>query len=179
MGKIIFVLGGVKSGKTQWVIDRAKKSVGTVTYLATATAGDKEMKEKIKEHQKMRPQNWQTIEEPYDFLKRIKKINSTIFIVDCINFWLANILCSSSHKVAQGFPDRTGSPASYIDSLCKYLKNKNCLAYIISNEVGMNLIPTNKLGRKFQKLLGIVNQIIAQYADKVYLMVAGIPLRMK
>ncbi len=162
MGKIIFVLGGVKSGKTQWVIDRAKKSGGAVIYLATATAGDKEMKEKIKEHQKMRPQNWQTIEEPYDLLKRIKKINSTIIIVDCINFWLANILCSSSHKVVQGF-----SPASYIDSLCKYLKNKNCLAYIISNEVGMNLIPTNKLGRKFQKLLGIVNQIIVQYADEV------------
>lgn len=168
MGKIIFVLGGVKSGKTQWVIDRAKKSGGAVTYLATATAGDKEMKEKIKEHQKMRPQNWQTIEEPYDLLKRIKKINSTIFIVDCINFWLANIISMGEKEIIQE-----------VILFSRYLKNKNCLAYIISNEVGMNLIPTNKLGRKFQKLLGIVNQIIAQYADKVYLMVAGIPLRMK
>jgi len=168
MGKVIFILGGVKSGKTQYVINQAKRKNPSVTYLATATAGDKEMKAKIEEHKKMRPKNWQTIEEPYDLLNGIRKITSKVIIVDCINFWLANIIPKGEKEIIQ-----------QVNLFCHYLKNKNYLAYIVSNEVSMSLIPINKLGRKFQELLSKVNQIITQYADKVYLMVAGIPVRVK
>lgn len=178
MGKIVFILGGVKSGKTLYAISRAIRHGGSITYLATAIAGDKEMKAKIEEHKKMRPKNWETIEETLDLMGRVKKVTTKGIIIDCINFWLSNFLSSSSHQVVQGF-----SPASYIDTLCKYLKkrknSKINTTFIISNEVGMSLVPVNKAGREFQELLGKVNQIIAKYSDKVYLMVAGIPLRVK
>jgi len=178
MGKIVLVLGGVKSGKTLYAVNRAKRIGSSVTYLATAIAGDKEMKTKIGEHKKMRPKNWGTIEEPFDLLDKIRRITTKVIIVDCINFWLTNFLSSSSHQVVQGF-----SPASYIGTLCKYLKkrknSKINTTFIISNEVGLSLVPPNRAGRQFQDLLGRVNQVIANYSDEIYFLVAGIPLQLK
>jgi adenosylcobinamide kinase/adenosylcobinamide-phosphate guanylyltransferase len=170
MGKIIFILGGVKSGKTNYATSQAIRHGGPVTYLATGSAGDKEMKRKIEEHKKMRPKNWETIEEPLDLISRIRKITSKIIVIDCINFWVSNLLASGMSK------EKILKKTSVF---CSLLLKKKIHTFIISNEVGMSLVPVNKTGRGFQELLGKVNQVIADYADKVYLMVTGIPLKVK
>ncbi len=179
-GKIIFILGGVKSGKTLYVINQAKKIGSSVTYLATAIAGDKEMKAKIEEHKKMRPKNWGTIEEPLDLLDRIRcligtsrrgrKINKKVIIIDCINFWLSNLLASGMDK--KKILEKTSA-------LCSLLREKKMHSFVISNEVGLSLVPPNRAGRQFQDLLGKINQVIANYSDEIYFLVAGIPLKLK
>lgn len=168
MGKIVFILGGVKSGKTLHAISRAIRHGGSITYLATAIAGDKEMKAKIEEHKKLRPKNWGTIEEPLDLLGRVKKINQKAIIIDCINFWLSNLLASGISKKA--ILEKTSA-------LCSLLREKKMHSFVISNEVGLSLVPPNRAGRQFQDLLGKINQLIAERANEVYLMVAGIPVK--
>ncbi len=170
MGKITFVLGGVKSGKTNYAINRAIGCRGTVTYLATGSASDQEMKRRIEEHKKMRPKDWQTIEEPLDLISRIKKITSKILVVDCINFWVANLLASGMSKE---------EILKKISSFCSLLLKRKIHTFIVSNDVGMSLVPVNKTGRAFQELLGKVNQVIARYSDQVNLTVSGIPVKIK
>lgn len=127
----------------------------------------------------MRPQSWKTIEEPSNLLLAIKKVNSKILIIDCINFWLANVLSRALRLGYQVVGDF--SPVSYITSFCQDLENKKNIdtIFIISNEVGMSLVPPNKAGREFQELLSKVNQIIAGHSAEVCLMVARIPVRVK
>jgi len=94
MGKIIFIIGGIRSGKTKFAIELAKKCSGnrSVTYIATGLAIDKDMKKRIIEHRKFRPKNWQIIEEPIALDKIVHKLKNCVVVIDCINFWVRNLL---------------------------------------------------------------------------------------
>lgn len=166
---IIFILGGVRSGKTNFAYHLAKKiSKKNVTYLATAVPSDKEMKERIRLHKTLRPKDWITVEEPINIL--YKNIATDTIIVDCINFWLANMMKENSDEKKILY--RT-------EQLAKKFTKPKINAIVISNEVGNCLVPPNRLGRKFQYLLGKINQIIAKYSKTVYFMISGIPVKIK
>jgi adenosylcobinamide kinase/adenosylcobinamide-phosphate guanylyltransferase len=168
MGRLIFISGGIKSGKSSFAIDllRNKK---TVYFIATALPTDKEMKEIIMLHKKSRPKNFVTIEETTDISSKIKNLNKkSCVLVDCINFWVANMMKKYDEEKI----------LVETKHLCETLKDFNT-SVVVSNEVGMSLVSTNSLGRKFQKILGKVNQIFVNYADRFYFMLLGVPIKIK
>ncbi|MFN3966587.1 MAG: bifunctional adenosylcobinamide kinase/adenosylcobinamide-phosphate guanylyltransferase [Endomicrobiia bacterium] len=172
--KIIFILGGIKSGKSSYAVERAdffsKKYNLSVTFLATCIPKDKEMKERVAVHKRARPSNWTTIEEPVNLKKILEDVKSEILIIDCLNIWLSNVIEKkwSENKILE-----------YVKDFCLKLKEKKLITFILSNEVGLSLVSPNKTGRFFQNLLGKVNQIVAKNSDNVYFLVAGIPSRLK
>ncbi len=168
MGKIVLIIGGIKSRKSSFALRLFSKNK-KVYFVATAKPTDKEMKQRIKQHRHTRPDNFLTIEETTNIVEKIKLLpkNSNV-IVDCINFWVANLM--------QEYSDN--QILSEAKNLCNVLKEKN-FSVLVTNEVGMSLVAVNKVARRFQDLLGKVNQIIAKNADVVYFMVSGIPLKIK
>jgi adenosylcobinamide kinase/adenosylcobinamide-phosphate guanylyltransferase len=165
---IVFITGGIKSGKTSFSYE-ILKNYKKVYYIATSKPKDKEMKNKIKLHKFERPKNFWTMEEQCNLKEKILKLQNNIpLVIDCINFWLFNVMeIWSEEKILK-----------YIKDLCKYL-NENTLCVIISNEVGLSLVSEYKSGRKFQNLLGKINQIIAKNSKKTYFLLCGIPLELK
>lgn len=172
INKIILVLGGIRSGKSNFALELAKGLNKNVAFVATCPPDidDVEMQDRIKKHKKSRPAQWQTIEEPNDPLPQILKANTDIVLLDCVGLLVSNLLLKN--QVSEFIIEK-------IEGLLKGINDAGITCIIVSNEVGYGLIPTNELGRRFVDLVGCVNQIIAQQANEVYLLVSGIPLNIK
>lgn len=170
-GKIVFILGGAKSGKTGFALKKASLLSGKKAYIATAQALDKEMAERIERHRAERGVLWDTFEEPLKIAEAIKDISNRyqVIIIDCLTLWLSNMMCgnlNASEEIERFF-----------DSL--RITHHASRLFIISNEVGMGIVPANELAREFRDYAGAINQYMAEAADEVYLVTAGIPLRIK
>jgi adenosyl cobinamide kinase/adenosyl cobinamide phosphate guanylyltransferase len=176
--KIVLVIGGARSGKSSFVLTEALKFKGQKAYIATGEALDDEMKERIERHKKDRDKEWNTIEEPLKISATLSGIKDKykVIVLDCLTLWLSNILLREE--------DAEDSIQRLIDEL-KRLKNTLRIThhasrlYIISNEVGMGIVPDNELARRFRDLAGYLNQKVAEIADEVYLLVTGIPVKIK
>lgn len=174
MGKIIFVLGGTRSGKSNFAVELAKKISNKVAFIATCLNPDDEMKRRIRRHKLSRPKDWKLIEEGKDITSVLmdiqKKNESNVTLIDCLGLWLSNLLMDNlkdaeiKNKISQ-----------FIHTLSELRYN----TILVSNEVGFSIIPDNVLARRFQDLIGLANQMIAQKADEVIFMQAGIPLKIK
>jgi adenosylcobinamide kinase / adenosylcobinamide-phosphate guanylyltransferase len=166
---VTLVLGGVRSGKSRFAQKLAEKE-SSVAFVATAKAVDEEMRNKIHRHQQERPKHWRTVEEPLDlarvFDERAQQFK--ILLVDCLTFFVANVLEADPEMV---------NPR--IDGLVEALQKVPTSVVLVSNEVGSGVVPPYPAGRQFRDLLGEVNQKVASIADKVVLMVAGLPLVLK
>jgi len=171
MSKITFILGGARSGKSTYALSLAKR-YEKVAFIATCQALDKEMEQRIKLHKKTRPSYWQTFEEDKNVAALLNK-NKRKFdcmILDCLTLLVSNLLLSgSSQKMIE----------NEISKAASLLKKSSNNAIIVSNEVGLGIVPNNKLGRDFRDIAGRINQIIAKKADEVFFMVSGIPWRIK
>lgn len=172
MEKIIFITGGVKSGKSSYALKLAKKMDKEVIFLATGSAKDEEMKERIRLHKKSRPSSWKTIEEGRGIIPVLSSIKPPhkIIVMDCLTFLVSNLLLD--HHTEEFITE-------YIEKIAKIILKSPHTAIIVSNEVGWGVVPESALGRKFRDILGKSNQIIAKYAQRVYLMVSGIPVNLK
>ena len=172
MGKIIFILGGARSGKSSYAIRLAERLGRKVAFIATCLPLDKEMKRRIEIHKKNRPSHWQTFEGQKNILYLLKKLSSgfNIIIIDCLTLFISNLLL-------EGIDDN--SIEDKINKMLDILKSIKCKSIIISNEVGLGIVPKNCLGRRFRDLAGRVNQIITQKADEVFFMISGLPLKIK
>ncbi|OGS21631.1 MAG: hypothetical protein A2252_12655 [Elusimicrobia bacterium RIFOXYA2_FULL_39_19] len=168
--KIIFILGGVKSGKSSFALEQAKKLNKPVSYIATAVITDKEIAKRVKNHRLERPASWQTIEESNNLLNALKKVKNKTIVVDCINFLVSNLIYQ---KNPEPFI------LKHITEFCNEIKKKNLTVYLISNEVGLSLISPYKLGRDFQSTLGKINQILAKQSNETHFLIAGIPMKIK
>ncbi|MBA7692017.1 Bifunctional adenosylcobalamin biosynthesis protein CobP [subsurface metagenome] len=172
MGKLIFITGGARSGKSKYAAKLAKNISRKVLFLATGTAKDEEMKKRIEEHKKSRPTYWETVEETKDIASTLLNIKSSykVVIIDCLTFFISNLLLD-------GINEKT--ILEEIRKIVEIILKNDYTAIVISNEVGGGIVPDNELGRKFRDTAGLANQIIAESAQQVYLVVSGIPLKIK
>ena len=172
MGKITFILGGARSGKSQYAIKLTKEKNKKVAFIATCQPKDLEMKKRIQWHKKIRPAYWQTFEEPQDLSALLKKIGTKfeVILIDCLTLWVSNLLLKNFKKVA------IENEVNKILSILKEIKAKSIL---VSNEVGLGIVPENKLARDFRDIAGRVNQLVAKKSDVVFFLVSGIPWRIK
>jgi adenosylcobinamide kinase/adenosylcobinamide-phosphate guanylyltransferase len=183
--KITFVIGGARSGKSSFVLNEVSKLEGTRAYIATGEALDDEMDNRISKHKEDRGPEWNTYEEPVDIAKVLTDIKDTysVLVIDCLTLWLSNVMIRT-----QNTDYRTQTTEKnikeFIDTL-KSCKNPSRVTrhpsrlFIVSNELGMGIVPENAMAREFRDLTGFLNQKIAAIADEVFLVTAGIPVKIK
>lgn len=165
------ILGGVRSGKSRLAEQHAQASGLPVTYLATATVDDDEMRVRIAHHQSQRPRNWQLVEEPLAlaFALQHHAVAGRCVLVDCLTLWLTNLLCTQDearlhHEVTALLRILPGLPGHII---------------LVSNETGMGIVPLGELTRRYCDEAGRLHQAVAQSCEQVILTVAGLPLMVK
>jgi adenosylcobinamide kinase/adenosylcobinamide-phosphate guanylyltransferase len=169
---MIFITGGARSGKSRLAEDLALGYGAPLCYIATGRAGDGEMAERIACHRARRGPNWQTVEEPLDLAGAVAALDGQFnaLLVDCVTLWLTNLL------LHRGESPRILDEVASLASLAAGLKTPLIL---VSNEVGMGIVPDNALARTFRDLAGEANEILAKAADEVYVMFSGLPLKLK
>ena len=167
---ITLVLGGARSGKSRRGQTLAEGSSPKRLYIATAQAFDDEMRDRISKHQHDRDDSWKTIEAPLDLAGAIRTVSTTrdaSILVDCLTLWLSNLLL-----VDQNISAATAE-------LVNAVQSANAPIVLVSNEVGMGIVPENALARQFRDEQGRLNQNIAQIADHVEFVAAGLSLKLK
>lgn len=170
-GRIVFITGGARSGKSRFAQEEATSLGLPVAYVATASARDEEMRVRIEEHRRSRPRGWLTVEEEVDLIRALSSLKEVhAVIIDCLTLWTSNLL-------EKGLTD--SQVLSRTEELLDYMKASPHVFFVVSNEVGWGVVPLVPLGRRFRDLQGLVNQMMAKGADEVYLMVCGLPLRVK
>ena len=175
--KLTFVLGGSRCGKSRFAQELAlpkdtKGPKDAVIFWATGTASDKEMQKRIAEHRKNRPRYWDLLEEPRDLLGGLQKIQAKrarVIVLDSLTTWAGNIF----HRPLKD------NPRKHLQAFLHALKKTSNCWIIVSDEVGMGIIPESPMGRSFKDFLGDANQSVAAAADAVYFVSAGIPLKIK
>ncbi|MGQ9631183.1 MAG: bifunctional adenosylcobinamide kinase/adenosylcobinamide-phosphate guanylyltransferase [bacterium] len=172
LSRIVFITGGCRSGKSGYGI-RLAESFPRRVFLATAQALDPEMEERIRRHRASRGPGWRTVEEPYDLAGALEGIGEgdEVVLIDCITLWLSNLLLKFEEDEAKIW-DAVGR-------LLEVLREGRRNVIIISNEVGMGIVPDNPLARRFRDIAGGVNQMLAGVADEVVVMFAGLPIILK
>jgi len=176
---IILILGGARSGKSSYAQQLAEDSGRSVTFLATAQALDEEMSARIQKHKFERPVHWQTLEVPFGIAPHIKEIQSEVVILDCITLLLSNSLMQF---VKDDLVDETlfmQSVQKEIEELLAAIRESNQQWIVVSNEVGLGLVPPYQMGRVYRDGIGWANQRLAREAERVLFMVVGIPTVIK
>ncbi|HKP36560.1 MAG TPA: bifunctional adenosylcobinamide kinase/adenosylcobinamide-phosphate guanylyltransferase [Pyrinomonadaceae bacterium] len=175
-GGLILILGGARAGKSSYALqlagERELVSGSKVCFIATAQGLDKDMARRIDRHRGERPSQWLTIEAPYEIDKALRQTDARIVIVDCLTLLVSNWLLRDELECEPKLNQLIGSSISTA-------KARDQTIICVSNEVGLGLVPDTPTGRRYRDLLGRVNQQVAQSADEVYLLVAGLPLRLK
>ncbi|MBN1312250.1 MAG: bifunctional adenosylcobinamide kinase/adenosylcobinamide-phosphate guanylyltransferase [Anaerolineae bacterium] len=191
MGKLTLILGGARSGKSTYAEQLVRDSGGDqVLYVATARAGDDEMRERVMKHQQSRPAAWRTLEAPENVGAAIvDSVGDTkAILVDCLTVLVANCLLAAAGPEDDPFGDPSDDPfraaieehvKTEVAGIAGCARKLDADMVVVSNEVGMGVVPPYELGRAYRDLLGRANQIMAQHADEVYLLVAGIPMKVK
>ncbi len=171
--KSTFIIGGCRSGKSSYALNTANKIArDKKLFIATSVPTDKEMEKRVKKHQQDRGTDWTTAEIPIAVPEKIADSSKSydVILVDCLTLWVSNLLF---HNLTQAeIADITGN----LENAIKYAL---CPIILVSNEVGTGIVPENKLARLFRDTAGFVNQKIAATADTVFLMAAGIPVKIK
>ena len=165
--RLTLVLGGARSGKSRYAESLVTALPAPWIYVATAEARDAEMAERIAAHQARRGAGWRTLETPRDVVGALTAHGTTPLLVDCLTLWLANAVLASADVDAE------------IERLEAALTQAAAPIVLVANEVGFGIVPDNALGRRFRDLQGLLNQRIAARADRVVLVVAGLPLTIK
>ena len=181
MGKILFILGGARSGKSAFAEGMAAeygKKGAFVLYLATCARrrDDGEMERRILSHQARRPDAWKTMEEPEDPGRRIGEMpDNSVVLVDCLSLWVSGLLMASPEEGNAAVERVLGKVREFFQGAAKAL----CDVIVVSSEVGAGVVPPSPLGRLYRDVLGLANQEGAKAADEVWFVVAGLPRRLK
>lgn len=167
---LVFVTGGARSGKSAFAERRAAASGEGVTYLATAQAFDAEMEDRIRRHRADRPAGWQTLEEPLDVPAAVQRVQTPVLLLDCLSLWVSNLMLAD-------LPDE--AILAQADALLTATHARSSLTVLVTNEVGLGIVPDNALARRYRDVLGWVNQRAAAASDEAWLLVSGLPLQLK
>ena len=182
MSQFTLVTGGAKSGKSSFAELLAAQAKRPVIYIATAQIRDEEMAHRVKKHQEQRPSTWQLIEEPQNIRDTLFqfKDNDGIILLDCVTLWLTNLLLAGQaenddHKFNNVEPQILAT----VQDVARLAQDIKPRVIFVTNEVGQGIVPEYPLARAYRDLAGRSNQILAQSADYVYLVVAGLPIEIK
>ena len=167
VAKLTLVLGGARSGKSRYAEDLIAALPAPWAYVATAQAGDAEMAKRIASHRRRRGPQWRTLEAPRDLAAALQSCRALPVLLDCLTLWLSNLMLAEA--------DIDGEIAQLETALAAM----TAPVVLVANEVGSGIVPEHALGRKFRDLQGVLNQRMAACADRVVLMVAGLPLAVK
>lgn len=183
---VVMVTGGARSGKSSFAERAAERLGDEGVYVATAIAFDEEMKERIASHRARRAETgfvWKTVEEPLRLPERLEAIDfdynvyrggHAVVLVDCLTIWLSNVLLQWEDE-----PDAEARCAERVDALVRVLQRFQGTVVLVTNEVGLGLVPPNRLGRLFRDVAGRMNQQVAAVSRQVFLVTAGIPIELK
>ena len=179
--QLTLVLGGIRSGKSAFAEKLARDLDKPTLYVATGLPTDAEMERRISHHRERRPQNWATLEEPIDLAGGLTSVvghqpTPESVLVDSLDHWVSNVLLQHENSPADEVESLI---LSAVDSTLQACGKLTGNVFMVSSEVGLTLVAPYSLGRRFQDLLGLVNQRVAAAADNVYLVVAGIPVVIK
>jgi adenosylcobinamide kinase / adenosylcobinamide-phosphate guanylyltransferase len=165
---LTFLLGGARSGKSTLATQLASRANGSVTLIATGEARDEEMMQRIERHRSERPPGWETVEEPLELEAALTRVpEDQVVVVDCISLWIANLL--------ERGEDAEGLNAAAVEAARK----RPAATIVVSNEVGLGVVPVSELGRRYRDILGRVNAQWADAADEAAFVVAGRMLRLQ
>jgi len=171
-GRLTLILGGARSGKSRFALDCARSRKSPVLFIATSEAGDADMADRIARHRAERPAHWETLEEPCALAAALQpRVTPAVVVVDCVTLWVTNLMLR---------PDAQWEPAvAELEAFLRWHDGRSGERILVSNEVGLGVVPENALARRFQEWLGFFNQRLAAAADEVYWMVAGLPVDVK
>jgi adenosylcobinamide kinase/adenosylcobinamide-phosphate guanylyltransferase len=169
MSHIIFITGGARSGKSRFAQEMAEKRCDHPVYLATARVWDDDFRQRIERHQQDRGPHWINVEEE-KHLSAVDAGGKTV-LLDCVTLWLTNLFFDNGFDMEKALAEAKEEWRKFVD--------KEMDLIVVSNELGMGVHPAEESARKFADLQGWINQHIAAMADEVYLMVAGIPVKIK
>ncbi|UDQ97713.1 bifunctional adenosylcobinamide kinase/adenosylcobinamide-phosphate guanylyltransferase [Lentisphaerota bacterium WC36G] len=192
MAEIFLITGGARSGKSCFAEGLADKlfcdfeknhdSISRKAYIATAVVFDDEMRERVRKHQEQRAtHNWVTFEEQLNLAKKLEecqKNNFKVILVDCLTLWINNLLFDAEQKNQVFTEEMMVENVQNIIKVCEKAPKDFKIIFVI-NEVGLGIVPENKLARIFRDLSGRCSQTLAKYADNVYFVSCGIPLQLK
>ncbi|MES2013396.1 MAG: bifunctional adenosylcobinamide kinase/adenosylcobinamide-phosphate guanylyltransferase [Pseudomonadota bacterium] len=169
------ILGGARSGKSAYAEKLAKESGKKVTYIATAQVYDAEFGSRVQHHKDRRPADWALVEEPHYLAQTLSHLAAPdqCIIVDCLTLWLAQWLCPDCN------PPQDSNLEQQRDALLALLPTLPGTVILVSNEVGMGIVPLGEINRKFQDAQGRLNQTVAALAHQVTFVAAGLPLKLK
>lgn len=173
MGKITFIIGGGRSGKSRYAASLLKtESPKRIAFIATCQGLDSEMRTRVALHKKARPANWQTFEEPRRVSLLLEKIGGEFdwILMDCLTLLVSNLMLKNFKE--KHIEDE-------MRKVLSILKKIKARSIIVSNEVGLGIVPNNRMARDFRDIAGRVNQLVAERSDRVFFMVSGIPWRIK
>jgi len=171
--EVIFIIGGCRSGKSRHALETAEGlAEDQKIFMATCIPHDEEMQQRVRRHQAERNRSWQTIETPVHLPRAIEENSrrAGVLLVDCLTLWISNLLMES---------DDGTNVQEQIQGLKNAIQSAGCPVVLVSNEVGGGIVPENRLARLFRDLVGSANQAVAETANRVVWMVAGIPVRIK
>lgn len=178
---LLYITGGVRSGKSKFAEQLAEERGTRVLYIATGTASDGEMARRIERHRNRRPASWGTLESPYELVSLpLQAEGYDVVLMDCLSAWISNRLLQAETEEADRRHERTAQEA--LDEWTRWLAQIRDSAYtviVVSSEAGMGGVAMSPLGRRFQDMLGEANQHAAHQADEVYAVLSGIPWRLK
>lgn len=179
--RLTLILGGARSGKSSYAQSVAEETGKAVTFIATAQALDEEMAMRIRKHRAERPAAWETLELPFDIASHIPQIKSDVVILDCITLLVSNLVMRyAKDDLVDEMPFMQALQKEVNELLgAIHAPERNQNWFIISNEVGLGLVPPYQMGRVYRDGLGWANQQLARQADKVIFMVVGIPTIIK
>jgi adenosylcobinamide kinase / adenosylcobinamide-phosphate guanylyltransferase len=170
--KLILILGGARSGKSAFAQRLASSHAEQVLFVATTEPGDAEMAARIAKHRAERPKHWRTIEEPRAIARALVEAGTVpVVLLDCVTLWVTNLLLNQNAEWE--------AAARELDELLAWYQAQPVELIVVSNEVGLGIVPADDLSRTFREWLGWFNQRLAAEADAVYLMIAGLPIELK
>lgn len=179
-GKLILVCGGSRSGKSKFAEKLASDLGGQVIYIATSQILDEEMEHRAAAHRLRRPAHWETVEEPMKVAEtvRARGEKGKVILIDCLTLFLTNLLLEEDMQRADT-QKREELILAKVEELAATARKTAASVIVVTNEVGMGIVPDTPLGREFRDIEGKANQVMARYADEVYFTLLGIPVELR
>lgn len=177
-GKLVFITGGARSGKSSFAERLAETLDKSMIYLATAEALDDEMKQRVINHRKRRGNKWVTVEEPIDVERVIEEYDNSgyVILLDCLTLWITNLVLKGGNPCSPEEMHESDAVLNRVKALAEITRDSRADVIVVSNEVGMGIVPGNAVSRIYRDVQGRSNQVFARKADEVYFMVAGLPV---